>query len=273
VVGVLVLACVSVAIGAPPEERFAEAQEAFESARKKLEDPAHDAIEVRRAFYESATKFAALASEGIASSNLYVNTGNAYHFAGDEPRALLWYLRAARLANTPETRAGVATLRRLCKTDLPTPEKASIGRALMFWHYDLGRRTKQVLLLATYPLGCVLTVISLFASRPAIWRRLGIALMLVGGVIGVSDLVTALAPPEPWALVLEQTRGYAGDGESYSPVVETIVPGQEVKVIETRKEWIQIELPSGTRCWIRAALCEVIWPEWQTRRHARTSQS
>ena len=245
----------SVACAASPEQRFAEAQALFDDAQSKLSESGADSVEARRQFYESATRFAALAEDGVASVNLYVNTGNAYHFAGDNPRALLWYLRAERLGTRP---GGLATLRRIGKADLWPPEHTSIGRVLMSWHYDLSRRARQMILLVLYPIGCVMVIVSLFVRRRSLLVRLGIALIVMGSVIGISDVTSALGPGDRWAVVLEPAKGYAGDGEGYSVVVDSIIPGQEVKVLESRRQWVQVELPAHARCWLRAGVCEEV---------------
>jgi hypothetical protein len=240
------------------ERRFTDAQSRFEAAQAKMSEAGADALDARRAFRESAESFAALARDGVTSANLCVNAGNAYHFAGDEPRALLWYLRAARLANTPEIRAGLVTLRHVCKAEPWPPPRPSVGRVLMSWHYDLGRRLKQILLLALYPTGTVLIIVGLFARRRRPWLRAGLALMIVGGIMGVSDAVAASAGGEDWAVVLEPAKGLSGDGQMYSTVVDTIPPGQEVRLIETRPAWLQVELPNGARCWLQAGQCEPV---------------
>lgn len=241
-----------------PEQRFAEAQAMFDAAKRTMEKAGADSVDARRGFHEAATRFAAIARDGVTSANLCVNAGNAYHFAGDEPRALLWYLRALRLANTPDIRNGVATLRRACRAELWPAEAGSIGRVLMAWHYDVSRPTKQRVLLAAYPLGCVLVIASRFVRRRSLCLRLGLVLMCVGAAMGVSDILTAVSPPERWAVVVEGGKGYAGDGEGYSVVIEGLKPGQEVKLIERRPEWVRVALPGGATCWVRAGNCEEV---------------
>lgn len=251
-------ALAATADSASVERRFAEAQAVFDAAQAKIPASGGDTLDARRSFRDAAERFAALARDGVASVNLYVNTGNAYHFAGDDPRALLWYLRAASLANTAETRTGLATLRHACRAEVWPPPHQTIGRVLMSWHYDLGRRPKQLILLALYPVGAALIVISIFARRRRTWLRTGLALMIVGGLMGVSDVVAASAHHDDWAVVLESAKGLSGDGQMYSTVVEAIAPGQEVRLLESRPAWRQIELPSGTRCWVQAAQCEPV---------------
>ncbi|HPD28364.1 MAG TPA: hypothetical protein PLL20_00100 [Phycisphaerae bacterium] len=243
--------------GASAEERFAEAQALFEAAQKRLAEEKSDPVEARRMFHEAAGRFAGIAAEGVASVNLCVNTGNAYHFAGDNARALLWYLRAEKLANTPEVRSGLATLRRIINAEPRPPERTSIGRVLMFWHYDLSRRTKQVLMLATYPIGCGLLLAGLM-SRRRVLLRLAVTFMLMGGVVGVSDLMTAMIPPAPWAVVVEPGEGRSGNGSAYSVIVPSVRMGQEVRIIERRPDWVRVEMPSGVRCWLPAETCEAV---------------
>lgn len=245
-----------VAQGSSVEERFAEAQAIFDAAKGLLAESDVDTAAARRQFYDAASKFADLARENVPSVNLYVNTGNAFHFAGDDARALLWYLRANRLSNRVETRNGLIALRNACNAEQWPHELGSVGRALMFWHYDLAQLLKHWILLTTYSLGGLMLLAALFVRRRSVWIRLGIALMVVGATMGISDLVATTASNGQWAVVLEDGKGYAGDGEGYSTIVDRISPGQEVKIIDTREEWVHAELPSGTRCWLRAGICE-----------------
>ncbi len=257
IVCVVTAACVRApALGVTPDQRFAEAQAAFDAARNDMQPAGADSVETRRRFRDAAERFAAIYRDGVRSANLCVNTGNAYHFSGDHPRALLWYLRALRLANTPETRNGVASLRRICGAELWPPPQGSIGRALMSWHYDVSRRTKQRILLATYPLGCLLLAVSVFVRRRSAFARVGLVLIVAGACMGISDLATAAGPTEQWAVVLESDKGYAGDGETYTTVVAAIRPGQEVRILERRPGWLRIALPGGITCWVRSRICE-----------------
>jgi hypothetical protein len=244
------------ALGGSPEERFAEAQSLFDAAKTELAQADSDNTTARKKFYDAASRFADLARDGIRSVNLYVNTGNAFHFSRDNARALLWYLRAHRLSNTAETRNGLVALRNACNAEPWPHESGSIGRVLMFWHYDVRQSLKLWILIATYPLGCLMIIVALFVSRRSAWIRLGLALMVVGATLGISDVVATANGDGHWAIVLEDGTGYAGDSESYSTVVDRISPGQEVKIIETREEWVQVALPSGVTCWLRADVCE-----------------
>lgn len=254
----VVLLCGAVALGATPQERFAEAQALFDAAQSELAKDGDDEIAARKQLHEAARRFAELADEGIASVNLYMNAGNAYQFSGDSARALLWYLRAHQLANTAETRTGLAALRAACRAEQWPHDAGSIGRVLMFWHYDLGQRLKQWVLIATYPVGVVLLIVAAFVRRRTVLIRTGVAFMIIGAAIGISDVVTTTGGNGHWAVVLESGAGYAGDGESYSTVVDRIPPGQEVKVIERRDQWVHVALPSGATCWVRASICEEV---------------
>ena len=242
-----------------PDARFAAAQQVFEAARELAETAGADDVEVRKGYYRAAQAFASIAADGTGSVNLFVNAGNAFHFAGDPARSLLWYSRANRLANTPETRGGIATLRRVCGADLWPEVHGSIGRALMFWHHDLSPHTKQWIFFATFPVGCAALLVAVFATRPRrLLVRAGLALALVGALLGGSRIVVAAYPPPPRAVVVESGPGRAGNGDSYSVVVNAIRAGQEVEVIETRDDWTHIALPSGKTCWLpKSAVAKV----------------
>jgi hypothetical protein len=240
------------------DRAFADAQAMFESAKAVAAREGSDSLEARRQFREAAEHFARLADRGVASPQLYVNAGNAYHFAGDDARAVLWYLRAMDLANTPDIRSGVASLRRATRTDPWPAERASIWRVLLSWHYDLSRPTKQMLFLLLYLLGCGFIVIGLVRKRPWLAWKVGLSLMVLGAVLGVSDIVAASFTPDQRAVVVDRAPGRTGDGENYSIVTDAIRPGQEVRIVERRPEWSRVELPSGNRVWMQADAVEPV---------------
>ncbi|MEE8356706.1 MAG: hypothetical protein V3R33_05285 [Anaerolineales bacterium] len=173
------------ALGLSPEERFAEAQSLFDAAKAELAQSDSDNTVARKKFYHVASTFADLARDGIRSVNLYVNTGNAFHFSRDNAHALLWYLRAHRLSNTAETRNGLVALRNACHAEPWPHESGSIGRVLMFWHYDVRQPVKRWILIATYPLGCLMIIVALFVNRRSVWIRIGLALISFFGAIGL----------------------------------------------------------------------------------------
>jgi hypothetical protein len=241
-----------------PEARFADAQRAFETARQRAETHPDD-VETRQAFFTAARAFAALAEDGVRSRNLYINAGNAYHFAGNPERALLWYLRANRLRSTSQTRGAIARLRRVCGVALWPESRGSVGRALMFWHYDVRSTTKQRIFLLLFPLGCVLLGVPMFVARGRRGLfRVGWVLVLAGATMGVSDLVMTTFPPPGRAVVVDMTPGRSGDGTSYSIVVDDMVAGQEVEIIEARGAWTEVALPSGVSCWFPTRALEEI---------------
>lgn len=242
--------------GATIEKRFSDAQSIFDEAKSALAKPESDTVATRQRFYEAAQRFEDLAHQGVASANLYINTGNAFHFAGDDARALLWYLRANQLVNSAEVRNGILALRKVCGAKPWPHEEGSIGRALLFWHFDLSRRFKQWTMLAIYPLGCLLIIGGCFANRRSLCIRLGVAFMIVGATLGISDLVVTAHGGGRWAVVLQDSKGYAGNGKGYSVAVDHVVPGQEVRIVETRDQWTHITLPSGISCWLPTSVCQ-----------------
>ena len=147
---------------------------------------------------------------------------------------------------------------RIINAEPRPPERTSIGRVLMFWHYDLSRWTKQIFMLVTYPLGCGLLFAGLMIRRRRVLLRLAVAFLVLGGLLGVSDVVTAIAPPAPWAVVLESGQGRSGNGPAYSVIVPSVRMGQEVRIIERRSDWARVEMPSGVRCWLPAETCEPV---------------
>lgn len=241
------------------EARFAAAQQVFDAARKLADTGTDDDVDVRKRYLEAAHQFSALAADGARSVNLFVNTANAYTFAGDPARGLLWYLRARKIANTAETRRGIATLRRIGKTDPELQPRGTIGRVLMFWHYDLQRSTKQRVFFSLFPPGCGLLLVAVLAARARrTLLRVGFVLALLGAGIGASDLVSGLYPPPARAVVVRVQPGRAGNGESYSVLVPEVRAGQEVRIIEAREAWVHIALPSGPSCWLPAAAVEKV---------------
>jgi tetratricopeptide (TPR) repeat protein len=80
--GLLLVLSLTVLVSASPESDFQKANELYEN----------------RDFKEAIELYTAIMDQGLESSSLYFNLGNAYFKSGDLGHATLFYLRASRLA-------------------------------------------------------------------------------------------------------------------------------------------------------------------------------
>lgn len=132
-----------------PDARLAAAQQAFAAAAEHAADPARS----RAAYREAARKFQAIHDEdGVVSARLFVDTANAYAFAGDLGEAALWYRRALVLdPHEPRATQGLTQLRRQLPWQRPVNASENLLESLFFWHEGVSFAARRALFLLLWP--------------------------------------------------------------------------------------------------------------------------
>ena len=219
---------------------------------------ANDLYEAGR-YSEAADAYERLVDQGLESSDLFYNLGNAYFKSGDLGRAILNYRRADRLdprdqdiqANLDQARdqtvdqlgaagdALVVRFVRFAKSWVTLNEMAVA--ALVLWALLLGSLTAYMYM---KPKG--VRRLAKFASVGGL-ALLVVCLFLLGGMWYAdgerSDAV----------VVEESVDVLSGPGTQYVTVF-TLHAGAEASVIETRAGWARLGLPGGElQGWVPAA--------------------
>lgn len=205
--------------------------------------------------YASAVSlYEALVQDQVHDGQVYFNLGNAYYAMGDLGRALLNYRRAQEfIPRDDDVNLNIARVR----NDRLDVEGDDTGILNTLASPTIGLVTLKELGWLTFGLwAACFALIFLRISRPR-WREMLRIPLLVAAVILLtvavlfgSRLYTTVA--QPAAVVIEPTvQVMSGPGDSYLKHF-IIHSGAEIRVLETRNDWIRFTLPDGRQGWIPA---------------------
>lgn len=238
---------------------YREAQSFFLKANQKAEE---DPAAARELYQKAATFFESLyVTQGIKNGKLFYNIGNAYFRAGFIGKAILYYKNALRYIPNDENLSKNLEFVRSKRIDqIKEREKQKILKIIFFWHYRIAPNYKLNLFVISFILIWLWASLML-GTRWKIWRRLLIFTVLFSAVFMVSysaDLLSHILNREG-VIVTESVVGRKGDGITYQPSFnEPLHEGTEFYLIEKRRDWFNIELSDGKRCWIPAKSSELI---------------
>jgi tetratricopeptide (TPR) repeat protein len=243
------------AAGAAPDPS-ASADQLFAEANRRFNAPNASEADLERA----ASLYRELIDRGHRNAALYYNLANTYLRLGDRGRAVLNFRRA--LLYDPDHAYSLAMLRearsRVPDRFLGRDEDSILG-TLFFWHFRT-TAPERVAALAAFA-GAFWTLLALRLFRRVPYHRTLIAGALVAAVaLGASLAVEALdARGEDAVVVARQVDVRSGNGPQFPTVYEQPVEGGvELRVIETRGAWRQVEFPDGAVGWVEAHAVETI---------------
>jgi len=251
------------------ERLLAEASTAFNRG-KELErsDPAG----ASEAFAEAVSRYEALVDAGVRNGRLFYNLGNAELQRGRLGAAILNYRRAQELIpGDRRLQENLRVARELCRTQIPPRGSSEFVRTLFFLHYQTSLRTRFAAGLVCYVLFWLVLILRLYAPRlpvralagvlAAAWVGLGISVLVDWQVEGRKQAGVVLA---------DEVIVRKGDSETYDPKFQQpLHEGTEFTVLESRGDWLLIELADGKTGWIPADRAGMVHNEAR----ARTTQS
>jgi len=253
-------ACLCLPRAAPSAEALSEEEkhdlysQAKDLFRQANQSAASDPAKAKDLYRQGAMRFERLAGGGVRSGRLYYNTGNAYFRMGDLGRAILNYRRAERYIPGDQNLAQNLDYARSRRRDrIEEPQRARVLKTVFFWHYDLSPGARSVVFaccFAAFWLGASIRLFRRGAVPQGALAFLGlVAALFLGSLLAETF---AQAHDQPGVILAEETIARKGDGESFEPAFkEPLHAGTEFNLIEGRRDWLQIELPDGQRCWVR----------------------
>lgn len=234
------------------ERLLAEASAAFNRG-KELERS--DPVGASEAFAESVGKYEALVDSGVRNGRLFYNLGNAELQRGRLGAAILNYRRAQDLIpGDRRLQENLRVARELCRTQIPQRGSSEFVRTLFFLHYQTSLQTRFAAGLVCYVLFWLVLLLRMYAPRlplralagvmAAAWVGLGISVLVGWQVEGRKQAGVVLA---------DEVIVRKGDSETYDPKFEQpLHEGTEFTVLESRGDWLLIELADGKTGWIPA---------------------
>ena len=226
-----------------------QAHDLFAGSMDASEEKAENML--RRA----ASLYGRLASEkGISNGYLFYNAGNC-HLRLDELGMAIYYYRKAEilLPQFEDLKENLRTAEGRRRDKAPRGQLASVWRTLFFWHFLAGLRTRVFLFAGFYLAGWVALFSRLKYRRPVLKVSASI-LLFFSVVFFLSAAATTLTLnySNAGVLVADEFEARTGPGESYDPAfTRPLHDGCEFDKTGEEGGWIEVELLSGDRCWIR----------------------
>jgi hypothetical protein len=249
-VGVMLLAVLSVATGGPPVAQAAE--EAFAEGVRLRDEP----DKARPLFRRSANLFEELRRSGAANPSLFRAEGNACLLADDLPGAILAYRRGLRLA--PDDRALqqlLAAAREQVVYKQPGPFARPPVSLRPPWLPRLSPHGGLLLACAVYAFAW-LSLSRWWMVRRGCWLSAALGAFAVTALLGLAVAVeeNRERDQDSHPLVVIAEDGVLlrkGNGMVYPRRHETPVNrGVEARLLFERGDWVQIELSGGETGWV-----------------------
>jgi tetratricopeptide (TPR) repeat protein len=193
---------------------------------------------------------------GVHDGPVYYNLGSAYLQTGDLGRAMLYYRRAQSVTpRDPDVNAGLAALR-LQRTDLLGDETIFVDSLATATAHLLTQNELVWLMWCGWVAVCVaLTAVIVGNDRWAAVTRPALAVTLlmlaIAGVLLANRLYVDSHRPAA-VVTTPSTAVYSGPGETYLEIYQ-MHAATEIRLLETRGEWVRFVRPDARQGWIRRA--------------------
>jgi tetratricopeptide (TPR) repeat protein len=206
-------------------------------------------------FSDAANEYQGILRERIASPALYFNLGNALFKDGQIGRAIAAYRQAEQLApRDPDVRANLQFVRNQIQGPSLAPDR---------WQNWLGKLTlNEWSSLAMIAFWVWLTLLILAQWRPGLKPAIGNYIYSAGIITGCLVVCVAtllhLRQSERHAVVTAPEAATHNGPLDESPVTFTIHDGAELRVLDEKNHWLQIDAGTGRSGWIRRDQVEVL---------------
>lgn len=253
-----------------PDELFKKANQSFATgARAAASDPSRASPDLAAAV---AGYRQLIETNAMHSAALHYNLANAQFLSGDVGRAVASYRRAQRLdaslpglkKNLDNARAKVAFKESSAGNGASGgATAASAASGALAWHTAIPQGVRLWTGVGAFALVWVLMLARLrkeLALRPPVWMPIaaGCVAGVMAGSLWWQDRAERATPAA--VVVAERVVGRKGpDALSYQPsFTEPLRAGFEVTVLETRGEWLSVQLQDGRVTWVPAGSVELL---------------
>jgi tetratricopeptide (TPR) repeat protein len=247
--------------GMPPERQREILRDALNAFDDAVAVAHSDAARAHELYRSAASDFQALIDAGLRNAALEYNLGNTYFRLGRLGPAIVHYRRAELLDPGNETlRANLAYARRQVEPSIQAGGEERLLHRLLFWHYrtSLAQRFWAAALLSGA--GWLLLIARLrWRSKPLC--LIGLLTVVFGLAAGASALwqIRDEAQYPPAVVGGEECILRLGRGEGYDAALkQPLGPGVELRILQARGDWVEVELPNSQTGWLPAAGVERI---------------
>lgn len=203
-------------------------------------------------YADAAATYQALVEAGAEDAVLFYNLGNAHYKMGDLGRAILNYRRAQELAPRD---SDVAVNLQLARAQ--TRDRLEMGggdvlnnvarRIMVGWTTP---EESRFVAMALWMCLCGLTLVGILWPRPFLRYPILVALLLfILSLLPMGLRMLERQGGAPAVIVVESIDVHSGPGTDY--ITEFLLhTGAEVRVLESRDDWLRIALPGGLQGWV-----------------------
>ena len=228
-------------------------EEAIASYGRALESGDRDA---RLAGSRRAQRiFGALIEGGAENAALQTNLGNAALQAEDLGHAILAYRRALLLdPSHSRARQNLIHARSLLADWVPRPAEGGVLDSFFFWHEATSRAARSRIAAACFALACLgFAVATLMRSALPRFVAIPASCAWLALMVSLAFDPARAARDEGVVVASEATARSADSINAPSRFAQPLPAGSEVKILEDRGGWIQIELHNGRNAWLVAS--------------------
>ncbi|GAB4385963.1 MAG: hypothetical protein Kow0022_13720 [Phycisphaerales bacterium] len=223
-----------------------------------------DPVLARSLFAEAAAAFERAAEQsGVLHAELERAIGNAHMLAGETGRAVLAFRRAL-LADPSNRRAadGLRLARASLAVEVPETNGRRVLEVINMWPRYVAPWIMKLIFALSWACLWLGLLIARWRGRHAATGTLA-SLAILAAASGVALAAGVWeSSHDRDVVVITTTDGYNGpSSDVYPPTFDQPVPaGTEAILVETRRQWSQIELRNGTRTWVRHDAVEPVRP-------------
>jgi len=251
-------AAATAAAAPPADERFQEANRAFDLAMASEGEERDERLRRSIDLFESLIE-----DEGIRNGYLYFNLGNAYYALGEIGRAILAYRRAERLV--PGYQPLAENLQAAIRQRIDRGGHGALEgfvRKLTFRSYWFDYPTTVRLFTGTFVAVFALLAVRLFV-RPPLFRTL-VTVLAAGALLSGSAAawyVYEAASDRSGVIVADESDARKGPGRSYEQeYTRPLHEGTEFEWLGQRAGWLHVELRNGDDTWIPSEDARLVVP-------------
>ena len=189
---------------------------------------------------------------GSQSTALLIGWGNAALQAQHIGNAIVAYRRALEQSpgNTQATH-NLQFARSLVPDTFRTRSETQLVDTLFFWRTLLSRRQVALLAASCFFAAAILWAVG-YLVRSGLVRSLTFAPLLVWAILGLSWWMPGTSQRSDAVIVVANTVLYSADSENAAPRLSEPLPdGAEVKILQQRERWTEIQV-AGRTGWVRS---------------------
>lgn len=246
---IILLVCSQMIFASSPPV-FQEANQLFSDANKfSLENPqkAADA-------YQQALLRYQLALKDSETGAVHYNLGNCYFRLGDNGNAIYHYRKALQFDPLNEDFAhNLNYVRTLVNDEFEKGQLNRIVSAVVIWS-KLPLTLQTIVLFLALSSFFYLKALQLYNPAKN-YPRAAHAALFIAAMFILSNLIAInnMNETSDGVIITQELTARQGDGLIYEPAFSTkLHSGTEFKLLESRDEWLHVQLPDDSKCWIKS---------------------